>query len=194
MKEVAVYCASAAGLAEVFLEDARVLGRGMARSGMALVYGGGSVGLMGEIARAVHEWGGTVIGYIPERLMAMEGRAYDIADELIVTATMQERKRSIFERVDAFVVLAGGIGTLEEFMEVATLRKLGYHDKPIILVNTAGFWDGLLTFLDHTENEGFSPHLGDIYTTVPDGPSALRVLQRLQARPDPETPLSPPRL
>lgn len=176
--EVAVYCASASGLAEVYCEDARALGRGMAQSGMALIYGGGSVGLMGEIARAVHEHNGTVIGYIPERLMAIEGRAYDIADELIVTATMQERKRSIFERVDAFVVLAGGVGTLEEFMEVATLRKLGYHDKPIILVNTDGFWDRLLTFLDHTEKEGFSPPLGDIYTTVPDGSAALRVLKQ----------------
>lgn len=176
MKEVAVYCASASGLAEVYLEDARVLGRGLAQSGLSLVYGGGNVGLMGETARAVHEHGGTVVGYIPERLMAIEGRAYDIADELIVTATMQERKRSIFERVDAFVVLAGGIGTLEEFMEVATLKKLGYHDKPIILVNTGGFWNGLLTFLDHTVEEGFSPVLGDIYTSVPDGSAALRVL------------------
>jgi uncharacterized protein (TIGR00730 family) len=182
VKEVAVYCASASGLAEVYLEDARVLGRGMARSGMALVYGGGNVGLMGEIARAVHDHAGTVIGYIPERLMAIEGRAYDIADELIVTATMQERKRSIFERVDAFVVLAGGIGTLEEFMEVATLKKLGYHDKPIVLVNTAGFWDGLLKFLDHARNEGFSPPLADIYVAVPDATAALRLLERHRLR------------
>jgi hypothetical protein len=183
VKEVAVYCASASGLAEVYLEDARALGRGMAQSGMALVYGGGSVGLMGEIARAVHEHAGTVVGYIPERLMAIEGRAYDIADELIVTATMQERKRSIFERVDAFVVLAGGIGTLEEFMEVATLRKLGYHNKPIIVVNTAGFWDPFFAFLGHTEKTGFSPPLSDLYLSVPDGPAALQALKRLHATP-----------
>lgn len=177
MKEVAVYCASASDLRDAYLREARELGKALAVNGLALVYGGGNVGLMGEIARSVHENKGYVAGYIPERLMAIEGRAYDIADELIVTRTMQERKRSIFGRADAFVVLPGGLGTLEEFLEVATLRKLGYHGKPIILINTDGYWDQLLVFLAHTEQEGFSPSLTDLYTVVPDARAAVEILR-----------------
>ncbi|NNE69174.1 MAG: TIGR00730 family Rossman fold protein [Rhodothermales bacterium] len=189
MKEVAVYCASASDLAESYRQEARDLGVGLAASGLALVYGGGNVGLMGEIARSVHERGGYVAGYIPERLMAIEGRAYDVADELIVTQTMQERKRSIFGRADAFVVLAGGLGTLEEFLEVATLRKLGYHDKPIILINTGGFYNRLLDFFAHTETEGFSPSLEGLYAVVPDAARAVELLQSALFQAD--SPVSP---
>ena len=176
MPEVAVYCASATGIADEFREDARLLGREMARRGWRLVYGGGNVGLMGEIARTMHAEGGYVAGYIPDRLMAIEGRAFAIADELIVTDTMQERKRSIFSRADAFVVLAGGMGTLEEFMEVLTLRKLGYHDKPIVLVNTRGFWDTFLRFMAETEDSGFSPPLAPLFTVARDATHAANVL------------------
>lgn len=183
MREVAVYCASASNLDDVFLEEARALGRGLAAAGVSLVYGGGSVGLMGEVARAAHTQGGHVIGYIPEKLMAIEGRAYGLADELVVTQTMQERKRRIFERVDAFVVLPGGVGTLEEFLEVATLRKLGYHNKPVILVNTEGFYTKLVAFLDHTTASGFSPPLEDIYTVVPDAEGVLDALGLLAVKP-----------
>jgi cytokinin riboside 5'-monophosphate phosphoribohydrolase len=178
MKHVAVYCASSETIDQTYREDARSLGHGLADLGLGLVYGGGSVGLMGELARAVHARGGHVTGYIPSKLMAVEGRAYDIADELIVTETMQERKRSIFGRSEAFLALAGGLGTIEEFMEVATLRKLGYLDKPIFLVNTRGFWDGLLEFLAHTEREGFSPDLRPIFQTVPDAAGALAALRK----------------
>ena len=176
IREVAVYCASANRIDAAYREEARALGRGLARSGYRLVYGGGNVGLMGEVARSVHEQGGNVVGYIPEKLMAIEGRAYAIADELIVTATMQERKRSIFGRVDAFVVLAGGIGTIEEFLEVLTLRKLGYHDKPIVLVNTCGYWDGLIGFLKQTEEQGFSPPLAPLFHVSPTSAECLNFL------------------
>lgn len=178
MPEVAVYCASAQHLDAVYRNDAARLGRGLAELGFGLVYGGGDVGLMREVARAVHAHGGHVAGYIPEKLMAIEGRAYDISDELVVTATMQERKRSIFSRAHAFVALAGGLGTIEEFMEVATLRKLDYHDKPIVLVNTAGFWDDFLRFLQHTVDTGFSPPLDRLFHVARDAGEALAILDR----------------
>ena len=186
--EVAVYCASADGISEAFKADARALGAGLARRGMRLVYGGGDVGLMREVARAVHDAGGHVVGYIPERLMAIEGRAYDIADELVVTKTMQERKRSIFGRSDAFVALPGGLGTIEEFTEVTTLRKLGYHNKPIVLVNHSGFWDGFLAFLQQTTDMGFSPALDELFHVASDAGETLEILERLLI---PFEPLSP---
>jgi len=120
------------------------MGYQLANRNITLVYGGGDVGLMGIMARAVHANGGRVVGVIPYALRSMEGVAYEVADELIMTDTMRERKAKMYERADAFVALPGGIGTLEEFMEVITLKKLGYHDLPIALVNTDGFYDRLL--------------------------------------------------
>ena len=120
------------------------------------VYGGGNVGLMGGVARAMHEHGGHVIGAIPKALRKIEGVAYEVADELIVTETMQERKAILFTRADAFLVLPGGIGTLEELMEVLTLRSLGYHQKPIALVSTDGFYDPLLHLFEHFYAGGFA--------------------------------------
>ena len=151
---VAVYCASSPSAAQLYGDVATRLGEEMARRGHTLVYGGGATGLMGVVARAAHAAGGHVIGVIPETLKAREGIAYDAADEMIVTETMSERKRIMFTQADAFVVLPGGIGTLEEFFEVLTLRALGYHDKPIVLVSTDGFFDDLVTFLDRLGREG----------------------------------------
>ena len=151
---IAVYCASAAAAEQRYGEVAARLGQSMARRGHRLVYGGGAVGLMGVVARAVHGAGGYVFGVIPASLRAREGMAYEVADELIVTETMGERKRLMFTRADAFVVLPGGIGTLEEFFEVLTLRALGYHDRPIVLVSSDGFFDDLVAFLDRLAREG----------------------------------------
>lgn len=132
------------------------MGRLLARRGYTLVFGGGQVGLMGEIARAVHDEGGSVLGVIPEALKEREGIAYDVADELIITRTMQERKRILFTRADGFIVLPGGFGTLEEFMEVLTLKQLGYHDKPIVVVNTDGYFEPLLSCFEYMFEEGFA--------------------------------------
>ena len=156
MPTICVFCSSSNAIADTYPPVADTLGRAMARRDCALLYGGGRVGLMGTVARAVHEEGGTVIGVIPERLRAREGIAYELADELIVTDTMQERKAHMFEDADAFIVLPGGFGTLEEFLEVLTLKQLGYHGRPIALVNTDGFFDPLLDFFQQLHQEHFA--------------------------------------
>lgn len=147
--QICVYCSSSDVIDPVFMAAAEELGRLLAGRGATLVYGGGNVGLMGATARAVHAHGGRVFGVIPEALKAREGIAYDLADELIVTETMQERKAILFTRADAFVVLPGGFGTLEELLEVLTLKQLRYHEKPIALVNVDGFFDPLLELFEH---------------------------------------------
>lgn len=153
---ICVYCSSSDRIDRSYFEVAEAFGRGLAGQGHGLVYGGGRVGLMGATARAVHAAGGAVCGVIPEALKAREGVAYDAADELVVTETMRERKRIMIERADAFVALPGGHGTLEEFMEVLTLRQQGYHRKPVVLLNTNGFYDLLLRFFDHLAERRFA--------------------------------------
>ena len=155
-KAICVYCSSSNRIHADYFEAASRAGRLLAERGHTLVYGGGRVGLMGAVARAVHERGGRVVGAIPEALRQVEGVAYELADELVITATMQERKAILFTRADAFLVLPGGFGTLEELLEVLTLRVLGYHHKPIALVNTAGFYDPLLGFFEHVYADGFA--------------------------------------
>ena len=165
-RSVTVYCSSSNTISSDYTDAARKLGVEFARCHIQLINGGGSVGLMGVMARAVHDAGGRVVGVIPKRLKEIEGRAYDASDELVLTDTMRERKRIMFERSDAYVALAGGYGTLEEFLEVLTLRKLGYHDKNIVLLNTNGFYDGLLSFFDQMTDDGFSDEPASKYFTV----------------------------
>lgn len=148
IKSICVYCSSSNAIDARHFETAQRLGQLIAERDATLVFGGGSVGLMGEVARAVHDGGGTVVGVIPEALKAREGVAYDLADELIVTSTMQERKAGMYQRADAFAVLPGGFGTLEEFLEILTLKHLDYHEKPIALINTDGFYDRLTGFFE----------------------------------------------
>jgi len=155
MPHVAVFCSSSNAIDPSFIPIAEAVGHGLARQGHTLVYGGGDVGLMGAAARSATEEGGTVIGVIPEKLESREG-LYTLADELIITDTMSERKQTIYDRSDAFVVLPGGYGTLEEFMEVLTLRHLGYHDQPIALVNQDGFFDTLIDFFDELFEQKFA--------------------------------------
>lgn len=175
---ICVYCSSSDHVASSYFDIAEATGRLLAQAGHTLIYGGGNVGLMGQLARAVHAHGGHVVGVIPERLQAIEGRAYDVADELVVTQTMQERKAIMYTRADAFLVLPGGIGTLEEFMEVLTLRSLGYHNKPITLVNTDGFYDPLLELFDHFAREHFArANLRHFYTVAATPEEALATLQ-----------------
>jgi len=151
---VCVYCGSASGADGRYAAAARVLGAAIAAAGFGLVYGGGGIGLMGEVALAVRRAGGDVLGIIPGFLQEREVHFKD-ATELVVTRDMHERKMLMFERADAFVALPGGIGTLEELIEQMTWSQLGRHTKPIVIANIGGFWQPLLTLLGHMEAEGF---------------------------------------
>jgi uncharacterized protein (TIGR00730 family) len=154
IKKICVYCGSGPGTNPKFVETAVDLGKAMAESGIGLVYGGGSIGLMGAVAKSVLDHGGHVTGIIPEFLTKREN-ALAGAQELIVTHDMHERKRLMFERSDAFVALPGGIGTLEELVEQLTWQQLGRHTKPILLANVDGFWEPLLTLLTHMRSTAF---------------------------------------
>lgn len=173
---ITVYCASSSAVAARYVEAAEEAGQRLAEGGHVLVYGGGNVGLMGVLARSVHAHGGHVVGVIPEALKAREGIAYDVADEMIVTETMRERKKIMYTRADAFLVLPGGFGTLEEFLEVLTLRQLRYHDHPIALVNTAGFYDPLLKVFSHFVRERFAADAHHFFTAATPA-EALRHLE-----------------
>jgi len=151
---IAVYCGSRHGARPVYTEAAHALGQAIGQRGWQLVYGGGKVGLMGEVADATLAVGGRVVGVIPESLMRREVGHAGLT-ELHVVPTMHLRKQMMAERADAFIALPGGIGTLEELYEVWTWRQLGYHDNPIGLLNTAGYYDGLLQFMRATVDEGF---------------------------------------
>jgi len=155
-RSVAVYCSSSDTIDDVYVQAAQTLGRHFAERHVQLVNGGGSVGLMGHMARSVHEHGGRVVGVIPLALKKIEGRAYEASDELILTETMQERKKIMYERSDGYVAMAGGYGTIEEFLEVLTLRNLGYHDKNIVMLNTNGFFDDLINFFNKMTDSGFA--------------------------------------
>lgn len=154
MKSVCVFCGSASGTNPLYAVAAREMGLELARRSLALVYGGGRIGLMGEVAVAAIDAGGDVIGVIPERLAAKE-IAFERATELIVVNTMHTRKAIMADRADAFVALPGGFGTLEELFEVLTWAQLGIHAKPVGVLNVAGFFSPLLAWLDRAVDEGF---------------------------------------
>lgn len=151
---ICVYCGSKPGSNPLFTQAAVTVGQWIAARGGQLVYGGGSGGLMGVVADATLAAGGRVVGIIPKALVEKEW-AHHGCTELHIVDNMHERKRMMAERADAFLALPGGIGTLEELFEVWTWRQLGYHDKPIGLLNTAGYYDGLLAFLVQAVNSGF---------------------------------------
>ena len=153
---ICVYCGSSPGTDPAFVEAARDFGKILAHAGIRLVWGGGSVGLMGAIAASVIEHGGAATGIIPEFLTAKE-RPRRLAQEQIITRDMHERKRTMFDRADAFVALPGGIGTLEELVEQMTWAQLGRHKKPILIANINGFWDPLLSLLAHMRMAGLVP-------------------------------------
>jgi len=153
-QNVCVYCGSGAGTNPAHAETARILGQAMAESGLGLVYGGGSLGLMGEVARAVLRHGGHVTGIIPSFLCEREKMLRDVQD-LVVTNDMHERKRLMFERSDAFVALPGGLGTLEELVEQLTWSQLGRHTKPIVIASVDGFWSPLLGLIERMRDQTF---------------------------------------
>jgi uncharacterized protein (TIGR00730 family) len=154
-KAVCVYCGSSNAADPAYLEAAFQIGGDFAKAGLKLVYGGGGVGLMGATARGAHEAGGKVLGIIPEFLRGRE-QPFDDVETVIVTS-MHERKMMMFERSDAFVVLPGGIGTLEEIIELLSWRRLDLHRKPIVFHNPDGFWDPLFALLQHTIDRGLTP-------------------------------------
>jgi len=138
-----------------YLADAHAIGQSFAQAGLTLVYGGGGVGLMGAAARGAHAAGGAVLGVIPSFLCGREQPFDDV--ETVIVDTMHERKMLMFERSDAFVVLPGGIGTLEEIVELLSWRRLDLHQKPIVFHNPGGFWDPLFALIQHTVDQGLTP-------------------------------------
>ena len=154
IKTVCVYCGSGPGSNPRFVEAAIALGKSFAENKIRLVYGGGSVGLMGAVAKSTLDHGGLVTGIIPDFLKSRE-HALTRVQEMIVTPDMHERKRLMFERSDAFVALPGGIGTLEELVEQMTWQQLGRHTKPVLLANIDGFWEPLIALLAHMRSTEF---------------------------------------
>lgn len=154
IKKVCVYCGSGSGLNPKFAQAANILGKSLAKSGIGLVYGGGSLGLMGEVARATLDAGGHVTGIIPDFLSEKEHMLRDV-QELIITDSMHERKQYMFAKSDAFVALPGGAGTLDELIEQVTWSQLNQHNKPIIIANIDNYWQPLLELLRHMSEETF---------------------------------------
>jgi uncharacterized protein (TIGR00730 family) len=154
IKTVCVYCGSGSGSNPRFVESAIALGKEFAENNIRLVYGGGSVGLMGAVAKSVLDHGGTVTGIIPDFLANRE-RMNPNLTELVITPDMHERKRLMFERSDAFVALPGGVGTLEELVEQMTWQQLGRHTKPVLLANIDSFWEPLIALLTHMRANQF---------------------------------------
>lgn len=156
LSNVCVYCGSSPGDNPDYARDAAALGAALAEAGIGLVYGGGSVGLMGTVADAALAGGGHVTGIIP-RFLADREIMHKQVQDLVVTADMHERKRLMFERADAFIALPGGIGTLEELVEMLTWAQLGRHTKPVMIANFNGYWDHLSALMQHMRAEGFLP-------------------------------------
>jgi uncharacterized protein (TIGR00730 family) len=167
-RNVCVYCGSGLGLNPAYREAARTLGAALAQNNLGLVYGGGSLGLMGEVARSTLDHGGRVTGIIPTFLVEKEAMLRDV-DEIIVTENMHERKQLMFDRSDAFVALPGGIGTLEELVEQLTWVQLGRHTKPVVVANIDNFWTPFLSLLTHMEADTFiRPGLDVRFSVVDD--------------------------
>lgn len=182
IRSVCVYCGSGHGTEPIFKQSAELLGQLLAEAGIRLVYGGGSHGLMGEIARSVIAHGGQVTGIIPDFLKAREVML-ESAQEMIVTSDMHDRKRLMFEKADAFVALPGGIGTLEELVEQLTWAQLGRHRKPILIANIAGFWKPLLVLLAHMRDFHFiRPGLEVHYLVAEDVREVIPMLRNAGAR------------
>lgn len=166
MSAICVYCSSSNVVAPIYFDAARELGQQIALRGHTLVYGGSDVGLMGALAHAASDNGGRVIGAIPH-FFEDKGLAYTRADELYITRDMRERKAWMEERADAFFALPGGFGTLEELSEMLTARQLQLHTKPMVLLNTQGFYDALVNFFEHIYSEQFAKFSSEFYYVAP---------------------------
>jgi uncharacterized protein (TIGR00730 family) len=173
---VCVYCSSSDAVTEPHVGVARELGAALAAAGHTLVWGGASVGLMGEVARAVREASGRTEGIIPERLLQLE-IADTAADDLVITPDMATRKAEMARRADAFIALPGGFGTLEELLEQLTLRLLHHHDKPVVLLDSGGFWQPLVAVFERLYEERLArPESRSAYVVAPDVATAMAAL------------------
>lgn len=173
-----VYCGSRVGNKDVFRTEAERLGRIMAERGIALVYGGGAIGIMGVIADAVLDAGGQAVGIIPDHLQQTEVGHKGVS-ELVVVSSMHERKLMMVERSDAFVVMPGGLGTLDECFEVITWKQLGLHDKPIVIADLDGYWQPLAAVIDAVVDNGFAePGVRDLITVVSSIDEVLPAIER----------------
>ena len=182
MKRIAVYCGSRAGVRPEYATAAQALGTALAREKIELVYGGGMIGLMGIVADAALQHGGHVIGVIPEKLVLKEV-VHEKLPDLRVVNTMHERKAVMAELADGFIALPGGFGTFEELFEVLAWSQLGWHQKPVGLLDTGGFYRPLLQFLDHTRQEGFiSAKHRELVMAEPDAEQLLNRLKALRER------------
>ena len=152
---VCVYCGSSTAADPAYIEAARAFGAALAGAGQRLIYGGGGIGLMGAVARGAHEAGGRVLGVMPEFLLSRERLFNDV--ETVVVQSMHERKMIMFEKADAFVVLPGGIGTLEEIVELLSWQRLDLHRKPIVFYSPGGFWEPLFALFQHTIDHKLTP-------------------------------------
>lgn len=179
LTSIAVFCGSNRGRLDAYRAAAREFGRRVAQAGIHLIYGGGRVGLMGELADAALADGAEVTGVMPKHLVDRE-IAHEGLSSLIVVSDMHERKAAMAERADAFVALPGGPGTMEEFFEAWVWRQLGLHAKPVGLLNAAGYYDSLSRFLDHMIGEGFMAEDYRRMIAIENAPE--RLLERLQAR------------
>ncbi|MEJ2662442.1 MAG: TIGR00730 family Rossman fold protein [Spirochaetia bacterium] len=178
LENICVFCASSNNVSPVYLKPAAELGRLLAARHITLLYGGGKAGLMGELSRAVHAGGGKITGIIPA-LFRERGWCYEKADRIIQTRTMQERKQIMEEMGQAFIALPGGTGTLDEILEILTTKQLGFHAKPLVLINTRGFFNPLLRYFTRLFKQGFVHEpAGRYLQTAADARSALdRVLK-----------------
>ncbi|MES0130781.1 TIGR00730 family Rossman fold protein [Mesorhizobium sp. M0029] len=175
IRSVCVYCGSSPGRDEIYAKAGHLLGRSLAKAGLRLVYGGGTKGIMGAVAEGALKAGGKVTGIIPRFLINKEATetALDRLDELLITDNMHERKHKMFEKSDAFVALPGGIGTVEEIVEIMTWGQLGHHRKPIVFANVKGFWNPMLALLDHMSGEGFIHTAQRVKPLVVEDPEAI---------------------
>jgi hypothetical protein len=185
IRSICVYCGSGKGTDPAYSEAARTLGTSLAENGIGLVYGGGGLGLMGDVARATLAAGGKVTGIIPEFLTVREHMLTEVTD-LVVTADMHERKKLMFERSDAFVALPGGIGTLEELVEQLTWSQLGQHRKPIVVANVQGFWTPFLDLLQHMRQAEFIRNGLEVNFGVVDTAAEIVPAVIAAAHPEPE--------
>jgi uncharacterized protein (TIGR00730 family) len=171
-RRIAVYCASSNDISPVYREAATAMGNALADRNIGLVFGGGSVGLMGAIADAMVKRGGEVIGVIPEKLQALE-LGHPHCTELHVVETMHQRKQMMIDLADGFIAMPGGYGTLEELFEVVTWAQLNYHLNPVGILNVGGFYDSLIAFVQHAVDEGFVREELRHLITVGDTPEYL---------------------
>lgn len=179
-KVICVYSSSSCKISQLYFETAEKLGKEIALRGDTLLYGGGLIGLMGATAKAVHQNHGKVIGVIPKALN-VKGVVYETCDELIVTEGMRERKAIMDARSDAFIALPGGFGTLEEVLEIITLKQLKYHNKAVVIINTTGFYDRLLAQFEEIIDQKFAkPESRSLYYVTNDPNEALKYIDSYQ--------------